>query len=157
VSARWWRIREDAVKLEHFGSFLKQGREAKGLSIADLSRATKIKDTLLEQLEGARLDVLPAQVFVRGFVTAYARAVGIDAGEALLRYRAHMARIEHREPEVSVPHKAIRPARVEDDRPPELDRRRMSVVMVVLLVLVVATLTLSLLLRHGPGTGAGLS
>src|SRR3954466_4551296 len=50
---------------ENFGSYLRRGREARGLSIADLSRATKIKESVLELVEGARLDALPAQVFVR--------------------------------------------------------------------------------------------
>jgi cytoskeletal protein RodZ len=145
------------VELElHFGNFLRRGREARGLSIAELSRATKIKETNLELLEGARLDALPAQVFVRGFVTSYARAVGLDADEAMRRYRAHVARVEHRDPEVTVPHKAIQPAPVDDDVA-GVHRGRLGVVMVVLLILVVATLTLSLLLRHGAGAGAGLS
>ena len=142
----------------HFGNFLRHGREAKGLSIQDLSRATKIKESLLDRLESASLTELPAQVFVRGFVSAYARAVGLDVDEALRRLSAHVARIEHREPEVAVPHKAIERAPVDDlETTPGFDRRRVGVVMVVLLILVVATLTLSLLLRHGPGAGAGLS
>jgi cytoskeletal protein RodZ len=141
---------------EHFGSYLRRGREARGLSIAELSRATKIKESVLEQVEAARLDALPAQVFVRGFVEAYARAVGLEPGEALRYYRAHVARLQHRDPEVTVPHKAIQRPPVDDDVA-GVHSRRMNVVMVVLLILVVATLTLSLLLRHGAGAGAGLS
>src|SRR4051812_25692701 len=55
------------LKEEHFGTYLRRGREARGLSIADLSRATKIKESVLELVEAARLEALPAQVFVRGF------------------------------------------------------------------------------------------
>jgi len=150
-------MQAETTKSEHFGRFLQKGREARGLSLVDLSRATKIKESVLERIEAARLDALPGQVYVRGFVMAYAREVGLDENEALTRLRMHIARVEHREPEVTVPHKAIVPAPLEDDEVGPLQRRRMGVVMVVLLILVVATLTLSLLLRHGPGAGAGLS
>jgi cytoskeleton protein RodZ len=150
-------MQAETTKSEHFGRFLQKGRQARGMTIVDLSRATKIKENVLENIEGAFLEKLPGQVYVRGFVLAYAREVGLDANEALTRLRMHIARLDHREPEVTVPHKAIVPAPLEPDELGPLSRRRMGVVMVVLLILVVATLTLSLLLRHGPGAGAGLS
>jgi cytoskeletal protein RodZ len=141
------------LELEHFGSWLKQRREARGMTLAEVSRATKIKETALELLEQAKLDLLPAQVFVRGWVSAYARLIGLDEADALRRYRAH-AHVADKTPDVP-------PSAIElvpnDEPPPIIDRRRVGVVMVVLLILVVATLTLSLLLRHGPGPGAGLS
>lgn len=153
------------MELEHFGTYLKKRREARGLSLADLSRATKIKESNLELLEAARLEALPAQVFVRGFVTAYAREVGIDEMEALRRYRAHLAATgldERRDARSGAPEPAGASAdepspEAAEDSPGMLDRRRFGVVMVVLLVLVVATLTLSLLLRHGRADSPGLS
>src|SRR5262249_25294870 len=42
----------------------------------------------LERLEAGKLDGLPAEVFVRGFVRSFARCVGLDEGEALRRYAA---------------------------------------------------------------------
>lgn len=149
------------VELEHFGTFLKKRREARGLSLADVSRATKIKETNLELLEAARLEALPAQVFVRGFVTAYAREVGIDEMEALRRYRAHLASAGFDEPRAQrLDDSRAAPAdapEAHDESSTVPDRRRFGVVMVVLLVLVVATLTLSLLLRHGRADNPGLS
>ena len=144
------------MELEHFGRFLKEGREEKGLSVPELSRATKIKESLIEHLEAGRLEQLPSQIYVRGFVGAYARAVGLDEAEALRRLRATCLRRGVAEPEVAVPHKAIQPAPIDEAEAP-VERRRVGVVMVVLLILVVATLTLSLLLRHGGAAGAGLS
>ncbi|MFI5289043.1 MAG: helix-turn-helix domain-containing protein [Polyangia bacterium] len=173
------------LELEHFGRFLKKRREARGLSLAALSRATKIKETSLALLEEARLEALPAQVFVRGFVRAYAREVGADEMEALRRYRAHLhaAGVERAPVEAEMPLQArfddgTEPLAADRDRsgldgesesgaggngngsgagPLGIERRRFGVVMVVLLVLVVATLTLSLLLRHGRAAGPGLS
>src|SRR6476620_8587037 len=94
-------MQAETTKSEHFGRFLQKGRQARNLSIIDLSRATKIKESVLEHLESAKLDKLPGQVYVRGFVLAYAREVGLDANEALSRLRMHIARVEHREPEVT--------------------------------------------------------
>lgn len=137
---------------EHFGRFLKLRREERGLSLAELSRATKIKETLLASVESADVERLPAAVFVRGFVLAYARAVGADELEAMRRWQAFMSRHREPTPEAMPIHKIVEP-----DAEAKPEPKRLGVVMVVLLILVVATLTLSLLLRHGRGATEGLS
>ncbi|HZS39892.1 MAG TPA: helix-turn-helix domain-containing protein [Polyangia bacterium] len=139
------------MELEHFGAYLKRGREARGISIAELSRATKIKEQSLELLEDARIDALPAAVFVRGFVCAYAREVGLDVGEALARLRRVMPPVDAPLPPLPIP-----PPPVDASPHQSEGRRRVGVALVVLLILVVATLTLSLLLRHGRA-GDGIS
>jgi cytoskeletal protein RodZ len=160
------------VELEHFGTYLRERRRALGLSIAELSRATKIKERALELLEEGRLDALPARVFVSGFVTAYARAIGVDSADVMRRYSAHLERLD------GVKEQEIAPALLASAEPkkPLLERvdmdpkderggifselfgeRRPSAALVVLLVVIVATLTLSLLLGRGPAHGPGLS
>jgi cytoskeleton protein RodZ len=129
---------------EHIGSYLKKRREARGLSLAELSRATKIKEASLELLEAGHLDALPAEVFVVGFIRAYARQVGADEREAVARFRTRPEEPASPAPEVQV----------DEDPSGPLDGRRFSVALVVFLILIVATLTLSLLLRHGPPPGA---
>lgn len=66
--------------------WLRTGRGHKGLSLADVAKITKIQPRILERLETGKLEGLPADVFVRGFVRSYARCVGLDEGEALQRY-----------------------------------------------------------------------
>ena len=148
---------ESTMSREHFGKFLRKQREARGLSLTQLSRATKIKESNLQALEDARLDALPARVFVVGYVGAYARAVGADAGEAL-------SRLELASPASPLPIGELMPKVVA--RAPEADdgdarglpeRRRMGMALVVFLLLIVATLTISLLLRHGGHVGGPLS
>jgi cytoskeletal protein RodZ len=142
---------------EHFGSFLRKQREARGMSIAELSRATKIKEQSLKLLEDAALDALPARVFVVGYIGAYARAVGADETEA-------MARLKQHSPGASQPMigdcmaKVV--ARVHDEtgaHPRTLGNRKLGMALVVFLLLIVATLTLSLLLRHGGHAGGAMS
>ena len=134
--------------MTHFGEYLKSARVERGMSIADLSRATKIKESQLERLESGAIDSLPAEVFVVGFIKAYAREVGADGSEALRRYRQARPKQEL----VPVAPEQLEPSESE----PPLHGRRLGVALVVFLILIVATLTLSLLLRHG-SAGGGLS
>jgi cytoskeletal protein RodZ len=68
--------------------WLRAGRAQRGLSLEDVARVTKIQARILERLETGKLDGLPADVFVRGFVRSFAKCVGLDEGEALKRYSA---------------------------------------------------------------------
>lgn len=72
----------------HFGVLLRRARERRGLSMQDVARVTRISDKWLPALEEARLDHLPAPVFVSGYVRSYARVVGLDEGDLLDRYHA---------------------------------------------------------------------
>lgn len=66
--------------------WLRAGRAAKGMSLEDVAKVTKIQARILERLEAGKLEGLPAEVFVRGFVRSYARCCGLDEAEALQRY-----------------------------------------------------------------------
>ncbi len=66
-----------------FGPWLKGQREARGVTIAEIAESSKISVRYLEALERDRFDVLPAPVFVRGFLREYARVVGLDADEVV--------------------------------------------------------------------------
>jgi cytoskeletal protein RodZ len=140
----------------HVGSYLRQRREARGMSVAELSRATKIKEASLVALEEARFAVLPARVFIVGRVGAYARAVGADAGEAMSLLAAGRPASGVHKIGDCMP-KVVAKAPLREDAGasarPLVERRRVGVVVVVFLLLIVATLTLSLLLHHGGRLG----
>jgi hypothetical protein len=80
----------------HFGAMLQRAREDRGLSVQDIAQRTRISARWVEALEAARLDVLPAQVFVSGYVRSYARAVGLPTEEVLGRYQALAAEHDQR-------------------------------------------------------------
>src|SRR4051812_26481952 len=102
------------------------------MSLSELSRATKIKEDNLRLLEAAAIGSLPAQVFVRGFVSAYARVVGADEADALSRYRQHLHATNEPDDEMQVPkHALLPPPPDEPGRQTGLERRRVGVVMVV--------------------------
>ncbi|MFN0253799.1 MAG: helix-turn-helix domain-containing protein [Kofleriaceae bacterium] len=68
--------------------WLRAGRAHKGFSLEDVAKITKIQARILERLEAGKLDGLPAEVFVRGFIRSVAKCVGLDESEALTRYSA---------------------------------------------------------------------
>lgn len=72
-----------------FGHYLQSCRRAKGLSLEEVSRITRITVAVLNHIECEDSAHLPDPVFVRSFLRAYARVVGADETEALARYRAH--------------------------------------------------------------------
>jgi flagellar biosynthesis protein FlhG len=61
------------------GARLRRARLLRGVEVEDVASATKINPAYLRFLEADRFDDLPAIVYVRGFVAAYARFLGLDA------------------------------------------------------------------------------
>ncbi len=70
------------------GAYLREAREMRGLTLEEISKETKISRRFLEALENEDWEILPAEVYVRGYLRCYAEAVGLDPKEVLLRYRA---------------------------------------------------------------------
>jgi len=60
---------------------------ARNMSIEDISRATKITQTLIRAIESDDFAKLPGGLFTRGYLRAYAREVGLNADELIERYR----------------------------------------------------------------------
>jgi len=60
------------------GGRLKDARVARGLSLEDIAHTTKVPRSMLQHLEADAFQRMPAPVFVRGFIRAYAKAVGVD-------------------------------------------------------------------------------
>jgi cytoskeleton protein RodZ len=74
-----------------FGFYLQSKRVARGLTLAQLSQETRIREEILRYIEAEAHAQLPDPVFVRGFLRAYAEAVGVEPQEALRRYSQRQA------------------------------------------------------------------
>jgi cytoskeleton protein RodZ len=61
-----------------FGETLQREREMRGISLEEISAATKISTRNLRALEEEKFDQLPGGIFNKGFVRSYARFLGID-------------------------------------------------------------------------------
>jgi cytoskeletal protein RodZ len=68
------------------GALLRQLREARGLTQEAVSLETRIPVGSIRKIEDNRFAELPGEVFVRGFLRAYARAVGADPLRVLAVY-----------------------------------------------------------------------
>jgi cytoskeletal protein RodZ len=79
-------------ELASFGEELRREREIRGISLKEISDATKISKRFLEAIERNDHRTLPAPVFTRGFVREYARYVGLNADEMVDRYNFAAAR-----------------------------------------------------------------
>jgi len=75
---------------------LRRTRERAGLSIEDISARTKIQIPLLEAIERGDFERVPGGLFVRGFLRAYAREVGLDPEAVVAAY------LDQYEPEVHI-------------------------------------------------------
>ncbi|MBL7178810.1 MAG: RodZ domain-containing protein [Pseudomonadota bacterium] len=69
-----------------FGRYLKAIRLEKGIDLIEVSKETKIGMDYLVMIEKEDHDRLPAEVFVKGFLRAYAQVVDANGDEAVKRY-----------------------------------------------------------------------
>jgi cytoskeletal protein RodZ len=128
---------ERAVEMQTLGTQLRQRRVQRGTSIAELSRVTRIPTASLEAIEADRFDELPGEVFVRGFLRAYAQAVGMLPAEVLARYTSSR-RVAHVTPlPIQTPLQAAR----------EGQGRRFGVAIAFVLLLILLSLALSIVLK----------
>ncbi len=120
--------------MESIGNYLRRCREKRGMSVGELSRATRIPSAALCRIENDQFDDLPGEVFVRGFLKAYARAVGVQADDVLARYTSSR-RIAWVTP---------LPFNTAIERPPN---RRFGVAIAFVLLLILFTLAVSIVLK----------
>jgi cytoskeleton protein RodZ len=70
----------------NFGEELRLAREARGISLREISEQTRISMRYLEAIEANDYKRLPGGIFNRSFIKAYARHVGFDEQAALEGY-----------------------------------------------------------------------
>lgn len=130
------------------GVDLRHAREQRGLSLDELSHRTKITVKILDSLETNRLDKLPEPIFVRGFLRAYAREVGLDPEETVQRYLAQFPPVEDPvESEAASPQSPVEPGgaverALDAFAAASRDRRARGVLVAVVLILFAGYLTI---------------
>jgi len=81
-----------------FGEHLKREREMRGVSLEEISAATRISVRFLEALENEQWERLPGGIFNRGFIRSVARFLGMDEENLVAEY----AMETHERPEIAV-------------------------------------------------------
>jgi len=82
---------EDDGRGEFDGVRLRRNRLFRGIEIDDISDVTKVSSAHLRNIEAENFADLPADVYVRGFVTAYAETIGLDP---MIVVPSYMARVQ---------------------------------------------------------------
>lgn len=72
------------------GAELKRIREGRGIPLREIALASKIGLRFLEYIEEDRVAMLPAPVYLRGFLMEYARALGLDPRRTAEAYMVNL-------------------------------------------------------------------
>lgn len=75
--------------MNELGHILREAREARGMTLAEVESETRINTRFLSALEEGEYETLPTPVHVRGFLRNYARFLGLDPQPLLDRYELH--------------------------------------------------------------------
>jgi len=130
---------------------LRAERQKRDVSLEHIAEVTRIPMRSLQLLEAGEFEALPGDVFVRGFVKAYADCLELDTPEVIERYTAcrtpeppaalHLEAVgdEQSGDPVEVPAPML-----SREAPP---RRTIGVTFALILLLLIATLTISYFLR----------
>jgi cytoskeleton protein RodZ len=71
-----------------FGIYLREARQAAGLTTSDVSDRLKLHVDIIKAMENSRVDVLPAAAFTQGYIKAYAKLLKISPDEIMRAYDA---------------------------------------------------------------------
>src|SRR5688500_13739933 len=121
--------------MESVGQYLRKHRENKRMSIEEVSRATRVPSSSVERIEADRFDELPGEVFVRGFVKSYARALSLPPDDVLARYTASRRVV------------SVTPLPLSNATQKPARGRRFGVAIAFVLLLILFTLALSIVLK----------
>ncbi len=125
------------------GDRLKKEREMRGVSLDEIAKATRINKKFLAALEENDFDVLPAPVFVTGFLRSYASHLGVDADSLVAEYE-----------KIKKPPKHFQPLTPEGGNQPLISKdeinRNFPLVAAVVGILVVAGLLAVFIMRSSP-------
>jgi len=72
--------------LSSIGNILRTERETQGRTLTEVSKAVYIKTKYLSALEEENFAAIPGEVYVKGFIRAYASYLGMDGEELVAQY-----------------------------------------------------------------------
>lgn len=89
--------------METFGEYLKRERELRQINLKEISAATRINIHILKKIEADDFEKLPSPTFIKGFIKAYSRHLGLSAQDVIVRYEAYLAQKFKELPEPLLP------------------------------------------------------
>jgi len=100
--------------MESPGKYLKAQRDLRNLSLEEIAKSTKIREAFLRAIEEDSYELLPPAFYVKGFLTLYARHLGLDPHDIGLRYQNYLKNLTVSPPteleqQIPPPKKWVRP------------------------------------------------
>lgn len=80
--------------MTELGTFLKQRREASGLTLDQIQQTTKIQKRYIIAIEEGDYKNLPGSFYARAFIKTYAESLGLDVDELYETYAKDLPKIE---------------------------------------------------------------
>jgi len=117
------------------GQALREARTERGIELSEVERVTYIRIRFLRAMEEDRWDALPAPAYARGFLSTYARFLGLDDQALVDEYRRTAEGVDRAEP---IPHTVLQPG--------ALGRRRSIKPVAMLFTGLVAAVVLGLVI-----------
>ncbi len=117
------------------GEQLRSARESNNVSLEDAANDVKISKRYLEALEEGNYSVLPAPVYIKGFLSNYAKYLGLDSKSILEQY-SKLAIPDDEEIDSSVSKKSKRTQR-------RVARKRVIMLVIVLMFVILCLVALA--------------
>jgi len=141
---------------ETLGQYLRREREARSVSLEELSRGTRISRPYLEALERDDFHFFSKREYTLGFLRGYARHLGLDPDEVLKRYRFQAELTGRKETFEQIPlfstsvpiAQEISDSEKVPASPPAKDRKPSRRRIFIQLVIVLAAIGFTLYLQH---------
>lgn len=139
---------------ETVGNYLKREREARRISLEEISTATRISRPYLEALERNDFRFFSRPEYIHGFLQGYARSIGLEPNDVLRRYefQLELARLRenfHQLPLFQTPGSAPGEEQNPPLEPPPLHppkKKAVSRSIVIQFIILVLALSISLYL-----------
>ena len=64
--------------MKDIGNFLKERREARGISLIEVEKDLKIRKKYLQALEEGNIDAIPGKTYLIGYLRNYSKYLGIN-------------------------------------------------------------------------------
>lgn len=80
--------------MAELGEMIRKRRDELGLTLDDLQARTKIRGKYLEAIEAGEYQVIPGEVYLRGFIRSIASELEMDADKALRTYQQDTGKVK---------------------------------------------------------------
>lgn len=137
-----------SIGINTIRKLLETAREEASLSHNQLAMTTRIRTSAIETLEKNNFETLPTPVFVRGFIRAYCREVGLDPTDVLTHYDDYLHEESVNTPEEKTPN--LKTLLIPNTDMPSKSHRGLQLSHVLLLLLALVTFIIAYVTTGAP-------